>query len=61
METDVAVEKNDKALRQMLMNLQADVNHLLVVDYDQVQWQVVSEAATLASTIVQIIQPEPNE
>jgi hypothetical protein len=61
METEVAVEKNDRAQRQMLMDIHADIQDLLAVDYDQVQWQVVAEAASLASTLVQMIKPGPNE
>ena len=45
----------------MLMNLHADIKDLLLVDYDQEQWQVVCEAASLASTIVQMINPGPND
>ncbi len=57
METKSAEDLNDKALRGMLISLHADVKELLAVDYDQVQWQVVCEAASLADTIVQIINP----
>ncbi len=61
METDVAVEKNDRAQRQMLMDIHADIQDLLAVDYDQVQWQVIAEAASLASTLVELNNPGPNE
>jgi len=58
METDKAVDKNDEAMRQMLMNLHEDMKAFFFVDYDQVQWQVVSEAAQLAQTLTLMIHPE---
>jgi len=43
-------------MRQMLMDLHADIKELLVVDYDQSSGEVICEAAWLADTIV---KPQP--
>ncbi len=61
METEDAVDHNDRALRGMLMNIQLDVKELLKVDYDQVQWEVIGEISQVANTILNIINPEIQE
>jgi hypothetical protein len=60
-ETDVAVDHNDRALRQMLKNIYLDVKDLMEVDYDQVPWEVIGEISQVANTILNIINPEIEE
>lgn len=47
METDLAVDHNERALRQMLKSIHLDVAELLKVDYDQVQWEIIGEISKL--------------
>jgi hypothetical protein len=61
METDVAVDHNDRTRRGTLMNIQADIKDFLKVDYDQVDWEIIAELASTAQTINMLLHPESRD
>lgn len=58
METDEAVEHNERAMRQTLLDIQLNVQEFMKVDKDQVLWELVSELSQVANTINLLLHPE---
>lgn len=58
METDEAVAHNEEAMRQTLLDIQLDIKAFLVVDKDQVLWELVSQLSQVANTINLLLNPE---